>query len=164
MNSSIFRNKLIVLFCCVLNEVALPSSSFAYDAPVSSVLVPITIPISALESSLNQAVPRNEVGRQSINVAREVPGGATLSWNFQREDTPCWKARTSAASIPLTASRPRPQPSMSSRRQASMSGRSAFTMRSAVAWLMKQPGDDPDARPHSRQPRRPADALRAGGA
>ena len=36
--------------------------------------------------------------------------------------------------------------------------------RRRAGWPAKAPRDDPDARPHPRQPRRPAHALRAGGA
>jgi hypothetical protein len=47
---------------------------------------------------------------------------------------PVLEARTSAASIPLTARRRRPLRLMRRRREASASGRSASTTRSPVAW------------------------------
>jgi hypothetical protein len=70
--------------CLLLSAIADPVAGLANEAGLSSIMVPVTVPFDTLQRSLDAAVPRREAGQRQVQVAREVPRGATLSWNFQR--------------------------------------------------------------------------------
>lgn len=73
-----------VALLCAVAGLAAAAFARAEEAPTSSILVPITMPIATLESALEAAVPAHDADSQRIDVAREVPDGATLSWNLRR--------------------------------------------------------------------------------
>ncbi len=73
----------VARFCAVV-YLSATAWTRAEEAPISSILVPIMMPINALESALEAAIPTQDAGKQQVDVGPEVPDGATLSWNLRR--------------------------------------------------------------------------------